>query len=296
MSPDTEFPQEKPITPNPDEESNARTKQSNPDVLTTQHMLASPLSNPHYEITCKTEKTSWDKFKDGAEIVGICLLAVYTWYSIKMYCANRDAANAASSAAKTAENTLIVSERPWVVVDAMVATGPLRFLPNGRANVNLSFHIKNIGQSIASNIYLRPQMMGNIFGQQASVEPFTRQAEWCDSVRKETPDPRFLKTLFPHEDAWQPMGLELTKEEIESSSATYPVGELKRKFIVPLVYGCVNYQFPFSKDIHQTRFIFNVSHPQPKDGSIPPMIRVGEDVPISNLATGKYFFGGTFGD
>jgi hypothetical protein len=76
---------------------------------------APPPAKPHCEITCKAEKTAWDKFKDGAEIIGICLLAVYTWYSIKMYCANRDAANAATSAANTAREALVVGQRAYIV-------------------------------------------------------------------------------------------------------------------------------------------------------------------------------------
>jgi hypothetical protein len=234
--------------------------------------------------------------KFALEIAGFVVLTIYAGFTIAMYFANRDAANAAKKASDVAEQTLIITERPWIKVEGVVATSPLIFLPNGRASINLSFHLRNIGHSIATGIYLRPQMMGNTFDNRVFSDPFTKQAEWCENVKKETPNPRMLKTLFPDEDTWEPMGLELTREEIESSSATYPSKESLGKFITPLVYGCLNYQFSFSKDIHQTRFIFSISHPFPKDKSIPIPISIGKDVPTSDLVIENYFFGGTFAD
>jgi hypothetical protein len=211
-------------------------------------------------------------------------------------------AGAAQSAAETAHDTLIASNRPWIVVERMTATSPLIFLPNGRANINLSFHLKNVGHSVASGIYLRPYLMAHTFDNMWFTTPFARQTEWCDKVRKETPNPNALKTLFPNDDTWEPMGLELTKEEIDSSSATYPLKELRGKFIDPLVYGCVNYKFPFSKDVHQTRFMFSISRPFYKNNKIvagkgltAPII-IGRDVPVTELIIEKYFFGGTFAD
>jgi hypothetical protein len=88
--------------------------QTNPDVPIRPSALAPPPAKPHCEITCKTEKTRWDKFKDSAEIIGICLLAVYTGYTIKMYRANKKAANAADSAARTAAQSLQLDQRAWV--------------------------------------------------------------------------------------------------------------------------------------------------------------------------------------
>src|SRR5450631_1132656 len=57
----------------------------------------------HYEITRKAEKDWWDKSKRWVEIAGLILLGVYTAYTIKMYHANKKSADAATSAANTAE-------------------------------------------------------------------------------------------------------------------------------------------------------------------------------------------------
>jgi hypothetical protein len=227
--------------------------------------------------------------------------SIYAAFSFLQWEANQKAANAAKSAADTARDTLIVSERPWIKVEEMVATSPLTFLANGRANVNLSFHLRNVGNSVATRIYLRPQLMANTFDNTLWERPFARQKDWCDYVRKETPNPDALKTLFPTDDAWEPMGLQLTKEEIDSSSATFPLKELRGKLINPMVYGCVNYEFPFSKDVHQTRFMFSISRMIPNSPTSRAFqatnpISVGGDVPEAELIIEKYFFGGTFAD
>jgi hypothetical protein len=41
---------------------------------------------------------------------------------------------------------------------------------------------------------------------------------------------------------------------------------------------------------------FEIRHPPSKEGAIPPNIRVGVDVPVTELVTEKYFFGGPFAD
>jgi len=71
----------------------------------------------HCEITYKTEKGWWDKTKPFVEMAGILLLAVYTLYTIKMYRANKKAADAATRAATAAEEQgklAYVEERAWV--------------------------------------------------------------------------------------------------------------------------------------------------------------------------------------
>lgn len=67
----------------------------------------------HCEITYKKEKDWWDKTKPYVEIAGLLFLAVYTGYTIKMYHANRKAANAAESAANTAALTLDENNRQF---------------------------------------------------------------------------------------------------------------------------------------------------------------------------------------
>jgi len=96
------------------QKSNHQTHLDNPNVRAAFGLLAPPPAKTRHEITCKQEKTSLEKFKDWAEILGIVLLFVYTLYTIKMYRANRDAADAAKSAADTAKNSLVISQRAYL--------------------------------------------------------------------------------------------------------------------------------------------------------------------------------------
>lgn len=87
-------------------ESDVQASNTKPNIPPTPSATTLPPTKPHCEITCKTEKDWWDKWKPFVEIIGIALLAVYTGYTIKMYYANKEAAEAAKSAAATADATL----------------------------------------------------------------------------------------------------------------------------------------------------------------------------------------------
>lgn len=99
---DSEKPIQNETSPHADGESNKQPDKTKPDISTASTISKSPPTKPHYEITCKQEKHWWDKVKPFVEMLGIALLAIYTGFTIKMYYANRDAAEAAKSAAGAA--------------------------------------------------------------------------------------------------------------------------------------------------------------------------------------------------
>jgi hypothetical protein len=113
-------------TPNTSGKADIQAPQGNPDIPRTSSVPPSPPSKTHCEITCKTEKNFWDHVKTGAEIIGIVLLAVYTGYTIKMYCVNKkaaeaakDGATAAQNAVRQAERTMHMDQRAWIHVGAI---------------------------------------------------------------------------------------------------------------------------------------------------------------------------------
>jgi hypothetical protein len=117
-----------------------------------------PPSHAHYRITCQTEKDWWDRKKRWAEVAGLALLAAYTGWTIAMYYANRDAANAAKSAAETASKTLIESNRSWIEIQLPEHWGGTAFeriaqLPRMEV-VGLDLPYVNIGRSPVKQIYL----------------------------------------------------------------------------------------------------------------------------------------------
>jgi hypothetical protein len=141
----------------------------------------------HCEITCKTEKDWWDKTKPFIESAGAILLLIYTIYTIKMYCANKQAADAAASAARTANQTLQSSvdavrldERAWVQVSVSAPSYHI----NGPMTVGL--HASNSGKTpslkttihVATGIYSSSEKLEFVYSDfheghpQVFFEPF----------------------------------------------------------------------------------------------------------------------------
>ena len=153
MTSDSEPIRKNDSTPNTEGKSDVQA--DNPlDYVTPPLATSEPPPSPcHYEITCKPEKYWWDKIKPYAEIVGIVLLAVYTAYTIKMYCANKKAADAAYSAADTASKTLRASNRAtWLDQRAWVeiATGDPEDVHLGEP-IAFKIQINNTGKTPARN-------------------------------------------------------------------------------------------------------------------------------------------------
>ncbi len=93
-------------TPNTSSETNIQADHPKIDVSTPAPPSKDRPPHDHYKITFETEKDWWDKKKPLAEIIGVILLGIYTCYTIKMYRANKIAADAAHSAADTASRQL----------------------------------------------------------------------------------------------------------------------------------------------------------------------------------------------
>jgi hypothetical protein len=95
-------------------ESDIQSSRAEPNIRPAPSAPEPPPAKTHCQITCKQEKDWWDHAKPFVEIAGILLLLVYTIYTIKMYFANRDAADAAKSAADTAAKTMRIDQRAWI--------------------------------------------------------------------------------------------------------------------------------------------------------------------------------------
>lgn len=152
-------------TPDAGGESDVQASNTKPNIPPTPSVPTLPPTKPHCEITCKTEKDWWDKWKPFVEIIGIALLAIYTGYTIKMYYANKEAADAAqegsaaaSNAARIAGNSLLLSQtsfqieqRPYVVAD--IPEFVVSPIAPGKIRASVTF--KNIGRTPAIKIKLQ---------------------------------------------------------------------------------------------------------------------------------------------
>ena len=214
-------------------------------------MSPAPLTKAHCEITCKTEKDFWDHVKTGAEIIGIVLLAVYTGYTIKMYCANKKAADAAKSAADTAASQLELDDRPWV--DAAIALDdleqfPLEYNVNG-ANIHLKVKVRNSGHSPAQNVDISSS---TALGK-TSIDATKQLQDACKSASLASTRFASVGTIFPTVIAERRESIGFGKEDIQKSQLA------SNSMTFPTVIICIAYQPIFKKQvIYHTAYIVDL--------------------------------------
>lgn len=107
----------------------------------------------HCEITCKPEKSWWDKAKPFVEIGGVMLLAIYTGYTIKMYNVTRKALIATEAAVFDCTANFQADQRRFIVecrnkgaAPATAMTADLRFVrtQNGKAAQRVEKKIERV--------------------------------------------------------------------------------------------------------------------------------------------------------
>ena len=138
----------------------------------------------HCEITCKTEKNWWDKFKPFVECTGLILLAVYTGCTIRIFYANRDSAD-------IAKKTYAAQERPYVGVDSVgVLYGSLD--AKGKLTTNNSYFADATQLEIHADIKNFGPVPGTNFNSEWAF--FIDDQRW-DATKL----PEFGKIIFPNQ-------------------------------------------------------------------------------------------------
>jgi hypothetical protein len=134
----------------------------------------------HCEITCKIEKDWWDKTKPFVEMVGIALLFVYTLYTIKMYCANKRAANAAEGANEVAKTALKSVQRAFVATRRVEIT-PIR---NGKEIIGVTVDLgwENDGATPAKTL---TQHVSTRWDKTPIPDDFSYPDEWLPGASHE---------------------------------------------------------------------------------------------------------------
>src|ERR1035437_2196685 len=233
-------PIENKVTPNADAKSQEQTTHPQipvPPAPTPEHKLQ---PSPHCcEITCKTEKDWWDKTKPYVEAAGVLLLAIYTFYTIKMYCANKQAADAATRAAKAAEDSVTearnnahLDERAWLGVDNIP----------GSAKIGTFFsaivYFKNTGKTPARNM--------RFWGQLDKMQSEPNAASGCGEALKISSRGLVAPGSF-HSIPAQTIG---HWPKLENGWQKSLSNEGKKIYI----YGCVVYDDIFMNKLHWLTF------------------------------------------
>jgi len=159
--------------------------------------------------------------------------------------------------AKTAYETLVVTNRPWISVDIGVV-GDFVFTQQNEVRVAFEFTLKNVGSSPAANVEVDAKLISFL----GDVRPI--QKEIADKNRSR---PGQLGhsgiTIFPGEVVVQRYSLPISWEEIEAFNQKFAEdtdGILKPFWLRPILVGCVDYKFTFAEGHRQTGFILNLYH------------------------------------
>jgi hypothetical protein len=177
-------------------------------------------------------KKHWiDYAKFGLEICGFVVLCVYAYFTIRIYCASKEAADAARSAAETAKQTLLVSQRPWVGMRGYFL--PTKLLPN--TQMSASYAQVNSGHGPALSVGNRVAF--GILEQILSTET-------AEAILAKTPPPNRYP-LFP--------GIEVPVGQASLTINDYWLGRVNSGKAWLYYFGDASYLDEFSSH-HRTRF------------------------------------------
>lgn len=147
MTSDNPFPE----SPNQVEHATEPKMQVEPEMSSPVEHSAPPPLPANCRITLQREKNWWDKWKPLVEIGGVILLSVYTGYTIKIYKANNDAANAAHGTLTQIQQQTALMQQQVEAALAAIITKQFRVAWPEQAYVSII--LDNKGKVIASDIH-----------------------------------------------------------------------------------------------------------------------------------------------
>jgi hypothetical protein len=169
--------------------------------------------------------------------------------------AAKTVANAAMESANTAKRQLQMSERPWVYATDWSLIEPLSFTEKG-GKIGLGITLKNVGHSPAIHVRFVSKVMG--WGK----DFLRQQAEYCDRWKTVPKGGLPGNTIFPGE---QHPASYITGIDNDELRIALQKSELPGK-ISPWLVACIDYEFPFDSEHHQTRYAFPLGRPEASGG------------------------------
>jgi len=164
----------------------------------------------------------------------------------------RISADAARKAAEVAERTLIASNRAWIKLTDIQISTDLVITDKG-IDTLVSFKFTNTGNAPAEKIkfWIR---MGLILEDHSHIAKFHLE---CDDIARYPPPGEAF--LFPDESFPREGLLGIPIRIIRSKFDGAMFGYQGKDFVLPLILGCILYQFPSDKGrYHQTRFVLEI--------------------------------------
>jgi hypothetical protein len=264
---------DQPIPPAPQGKENANKNATNPNSNAVPEMKVPP-SHARYKITCEKKRDKWDVAKLVAEFIGLAFLILYTLYTAGVYHANKEAAEAAKSAAEVARDAFVVGQRPWVKIKHRVIQ-PLTFNVMRNAGpvaiMTVEDTLENVGQSVALDVKIWEDIipMDPNFGGTKTAR--ARREQWCEANRHQMGTLSGYM-LFPHDPMPQEEDIG-PMMSVVNKAADAETGGLHGKVAFVLV-GCVVYRSSFedkNAPAHETQFMYMLG--EPVGGPIKPYVR-----------------------
>jgi hypothetical protein len=236
----------------------------------------------------KSHTLQWSTFWLG---VLTCLtLTFYAWVTFRQWRTMRDQAALMQDQLGVFNKQLEATDRPWLKVDVQA---PQSFRRTGDSlSLVLVITIKNVGKSVATNIETPFRIYPQAWGTDVFQEPIKQQADLCKGRLASGQNPSRL-ALFPDEQVTEgASGTFALSEAIEISKRTFPK-ELKYQGALPIIVGCVDYQFVTSPRHHQTGFIYQLIEFKPAFPNAGLFWDLAHmEIPTNEFRLERNFFGG----
>jgi hypothetical protein len=184
-------------------------------------------------------------------------------------------------------NEMRDEQRPWVSATAEPASDFT--LDDAGAHFQVKFVLNNSGHSPA----LRAWVIPNMYPLRQGINPIDEQKARCDKLRKRNPTRVLGITIFPGKPENTTMGL----ETMDRTSINLALSERASvdKFIIPVIGGCVVYEYGTGDIVHETGFIYKISRVDAANPTarfqIDPSVKVISmgDIEMESDATGGNF-------
>lgn len=183
--------------------------------------------------------------------------------------------------AKTAEDSLVLNNRPWIKIKHRI-TSPLNFEFHGAAGaaavMTVEDTLENVGNSVALDVVSWEDVIP-VDPDLSSTSARKRREEWCSANKHFDPTNRMVLNgtiMFPHEPVVQASGMGPLMSTVNKAvKANMPF--LKRFFGGPgpntllgkvqfVMVGCVAYRSsfePIGTRPHTTQFLYHLAEPLP---------------------------------
>lgn len=187
------------------------------------------------------------EFQSGLNVAGVLLLTLSLFFTAWAAVEASKGASAAERGVEISQASVVASERPWLTVEATIASS-LRFI-NGQGLISVDFTIQNLGKTPAVEVLVYAKIVPWYFDAFDSL-----RREFAETLEQRRKGPAKLgRVVFPSQPINFPHHLNIWPKQIAQITK-----EGKNPLIAPDILGCVAYVNPATNEQHETGFVFHL--------------------------------------